>query len=165
MQKPFFFYCFKTFTSKHLDSWVLKCFFQRDSSSIVVCCPPIISIHRQSTIIRTSSIYWNLPLKQVIQCILTVDSSLPTSFSLLDGGPGLQLSQSATDLGIRLECPLKLSAQCIAAVKKVRAALFLVKRSFVYSTSAMFLTFYCFFYPSSLGICHTGDFVLFTERY
>ncbi len=35
------------------------------------------------------------------------------------------------------------SAHCIAAVKKVRAALFLVKRSIVDITPAVFLPFYC----------------------
>ncbi len=42
-----------------------------------------------------------------------------------------------------LECSLKPSALCIAAVENARAALFLVKRSFVNLTPAVFLPLYC----------------------
>ncbi len=59
--------------------------------------------------------------------LLTSGSSPPTPCSLFDGGPEVQQLQSVKDFGISLECSLKPSAHCIAAVKKPSAALFLVR--------------------------------------
>ncbi len=80
---------------------------------------------------------WNIPLNE-----LASGSSPPAPCSLFDDGPELQQLHSVKDLGILLESWLTPSAHCIAAVKKARAALFLVKRSFVNLTPAVFIPFF-----------------------
>ncbi len=74
---------------------------------------------------------WNLPLNESKCAFLTSRSSPPTPYSHFDGGPELQQLHSVKDLGILLDFSLKPSVHCIAAAKKTRAVLFLVKRSFV----------------------------------
>ncbi len=86
---------------------------------------------------------WNLPLDESKCAFLTTGSSPATPYSLFDGGPELQQLQSVQDIGIVLECSLKHSVNCIAAVKKVRAAVFLVKRSLLNLTPAVLFLFYC----------------------
>ncbi len=86
---------------------------------------------------------WNLPLNEPKCAFLTSGSSSPTQYSHFAGRPELQELHSVKDLGILLECLLKLSALCQAAVKNARAALFLVKRSFVNVTPAVILPLYC----------------------
>ncbi len=86
---------------------------------------------------------WSLPLNESKCAFSTSGSSPPTPFSLFDGGPELQQFHSVKDLGVLLDCSLKPSVHCIAAVKKASAALFLVKRSFVNLTQAVFLPLYC----------------------
>ncbi len=74
---------------------------------------------------------------------LTSASSPLTPYSLFDGGPELKQLRSVKDLDILLGCSLKPSAHCIAALKIPRAALILVKRSFVDLKPAVFLPLYC----------------------
>ncbi len=86
---------------------------------------------------------WNLPLNESKCAFLTSGTSPPTPCSLFYGGPELQQLHSVKDLGVLLDCSLKPSVHRIAAVKKARAALFLVKRSFVSLKPAVFLPLYC----------------------
>ncbi len=73
---------------------------------------------------------------------ISIGSAPTRPVTLSDNGIAIKLLDSTKDLGSTIDSPFKPSRHCAQAFKRARAALFLIRRTFVTLTPEIFIPLY-----------------------